>query len=792
MAEEIIINLKIGGADQSVTTLGQLKTAIATLKKEQDGLKIGSEAFNKVQNDLAKAEQARIDIMKKTPSLFQERIKGAINESNSLRELKQQIKEYTAAVIAGEEGAAEKLAELKDKLEDVKDATDSFKGTGVEKLKSSMDLLQDSITNFDAEKFQIGLKGIGSAMKAIPILLIIEGIVFLLEKFGIMDMIVRVVTDAIYAFTDALGLTNKEAEKNTKSTIEGYEKQEKAVQQRYDTEIALAKASGKDVTELEYRKLKAVEDSIQKQVDAYKLLEFKKGELNEEEKKDYEDLQNELLDATRERLRKEVEARNNFNNKIKDINERNRLESYSERGKVLQEIKMQKDEEVKAIYEATNKLTKITVEDINKQYEAIQQIEQYYRKVENKQKAEWGKEDAAKRKSEKDKELAEQERLQKELLNQIKETQDQGILYLETEIKNRKLKKQDELRFERELAKFRKDIVLLDDKSTYTQRYAAEVEYKAKIKELDELEDQRKKDARIKTLQDQKIEQQIILENQESTIQYIRDARLKQLEAQNKIDLENFKGTENEKLLLLQKYTNDKLKIERDYQAEKQKIVIQEIQFVQQTANAFLNLASLLTKNQEQLKQIQKIQSLVAIAANTATAISNLVAVSFSSSSPDNIMTGGIAAYVKLATGIATITANMVQAKQLISSFEEGGYTGEGNPKDVSTNLGSKSYTYHKDEYVIPSRVLNTPQGSMLASQAESMRLGMTNPFPQIKGFFDGGFAARGMGASANNSMDQMRLMQDVLTSLPAPIVKVTDINKTQTATERAITVASL
>ncbi len=302
----------------------------------------------------------------------------------------------------------------------------------------------------------------------------------------------------------------------------------------------------------------------------------------------------------------------------------------------------------------TTSKTKITVEDINKQYEAIQQIEQYYRKVENKQKAEWGKEDAAKRKSEKDKELAEQERLQKELLNQIKETQDQGILYLETEIKNRKLKKQDELRFERELAKFRKDIVLLDDKSTYTQRYAAEVEYKAKIKELDELEDQRKKDARIKTLQDQKIEQQIILENQESTIQYIRDARLKQLEAQNKIDLENFKGTENEKLLLLQKYTNDKLKIERDYQAEKQKIVIQEIQFVQQTANAFLNLASLLTKNQEQLKQIQKIQSLVAIAANTATAISNLVAVSFSSSSPDNIMTGGIAAYVKLATGITS------------------------------------------------------------------------------------------------------------------------------------------
>jgi len=338
MAEEIILNLKIGGADQSVTTLGQLKAAITSLKKETDGLKIGSQEFNKVQGELIKAQELMIKTTKPVPTMFQDRIKGAIDESNSLKALKQQIRAYTDAVIRGEEGASEKLAELKDRLEDVKDATESFKGSGVEKLTSSMDLLRDSISNFDADKFTIGLKGIGEAMKAIPIFLIIEGIQFLLEKFKIMDLILSVVTDGINAFTDALGFTNHEAEKTTKTTVAGLQKQQDKVEERYDSEIKLANAAGKDTTVLEEQKLKAVEDSLQKQVDAYELLAQKKGKLNDDEQKEYEELQSKLLDATTDRLANETKLRIDFNNKNKTLLERRQDTERTDRQNSLKDL----------------------------------------------------------------------------------------------------------------------------------------------------------------------------------------------------------------------------------------------------------------------------------------------------------------------------------------------------------------------------------------------------------------------------------------------------------------------
>ena len=132
------------------------------------------------------------------------------------------------------------------------------------------------------------------------------------------------------------------------------------------------------------------------------------------------------------------------------------------------------------------------------------------------------------------------------------------------------------------------------------------------------------------------------------------------------------------------------------------------------------------------------------------------------------------------------------QAKQLINSFEEGGYTGEGNPHEVSTNLGSKSYTYHKDEYVVPSRVLNTSMGSALAGQLENMRLGMSNPMPHISGMFDGGFTGRSAGMETSNMLSNQIMMQKFIESMPNPVVRVTDINKTQNSVQRAVNVSSL
>lgn len=98
------------------------------------------------------------------------------------------------------------------------------------------------------------------------------------------------------------------------------------------------------------------------------------------------------------------------------------------------------------------------------------------------------------------------------------------------------------------------------------------------------------------------------------------------------------------------------------------------------------------------------------------------------------------------AVQIGLITAAFEGVKALINKepqaeFYEGGYTGEGNPRSESKALGTKDYVYHKDEYVVPSKVLNDPQGAKLVMALENMRV--SNP---IKlggiGKADGGFAS--------------------------------------------------
>lgn len=88
-----------------------------------------------------------------------------------------------AALEIGDPASIKRLAELQDKLEDVNDAAKTLKGSGVEGLTSSFGLLKDGIGNFDGGKISSAFKGIGAAMKAIPIFLIIEGIKLLIDNF---------------------------------------------------------------------------------------------------------------------------------------------------------------------------------------------------------------------------------------------------------------------------------------------------------------------------------------------------------------------------------------------------------------------------------------------------------------------------------------------------------------------------------------------------------------------------------------------------------------------------------
>ena len=127
---------------------------------------------------------------------------------------------------------------------------------------------------------------------------------------------------------------------------------------------------------------------------------------------------------------------------------------------------------------------------------------------------------------------------------------------------------------------------------------------------------------------------------------------------------------------------------------------------------------------------------------------------------------GAIAAGIAIASGlfrVAQINAaknQQLQSLAKVGSFYEGGfgYTGSGNPRQESRALGIKPYTYHKDEYITPSRILNTPEGSYHVGQLEAMRTGK-------KSFESGGFSGGGgMSQSQFNALlDKINTVQSVL-----------------------------
>lgn len=118
--------------------------------------------------------------------------------------------------------AGQKLAELKDKVEDLNDSTKSLKGSGVEKLTSSFRLLGEGLGTFDFDKIKLGFKGVGAAMSAIPIFLVIEGLKLLWDNF---DKITAMF-DTTTASEKALAEATKEVSGELSKVLEGVQKVE--------------------------------------------------------------------------------------------------------------------------------------------------------------------------------------------------------------------------------------------------------------------------------------------------------------------------------------------------------------------------------------------------------------------------------------------------------------------------------------------------------------------------------------------------------------------------------------
>lgn len=141
-----------------------------------------------------------------------------VNIKLNASELKKGIKDAKNEIAKADFGSAaydkatKSLQKLQEAMGDVTDQA-KIQGSGVERLESSFGLLQEGFLKADPGKIGLAFKGLGQAMEAVPMFLLIEGFKLLADNF---DTVKDIVKEVFGAFSDGelavRGLT-KELEK---------------------------------------------------------------------------------------------------------------------------------------------------------------------------------------------------------------------------------------------------------------------------------------------------------------------------------------------------------------------------------------------------------------------------------------------------------------------------------------------------------------------------------------------------------------------------------------------------
>jgi hypothetical protein len=226
-----------------------------------------------------------------------------------------------------------------------------------------------------ASAFADGIKGIaglkdqfvvlGNVIKANPILLIatiIAGIgtaLFALkDKIGIVgdafDAIgdaIGWVTDKIKEFTDWIGISTFAIDEQAEATVNAAKAQQEALSQRYDDEIALAKAAGKNTEELEKKKQVAILESAKTQIEALKSAAAANGEWTDEQIEQLKVLGKSIHDASMAIKLSNEEARAEELGKVVEFNKKKEAEEEAHQ-KHLNDIRKLWNESYEAAREA--------------------------------------------------------------------------------------------------------------------------------------------------------------------------------------------------------------------------------------------------------------------------------------------------------------------------------------------------------------------------------------------------------------------------------------------------------
>lgn len=144
------------------------------------------------------------------------------------------------------------------KIGDLKDSFRTLQGSGVERVNSSLGLLREGFLNADPEKLSIAMEGLGSAMKAIPIFLLIQAAGYLYENWEKLTAIFSRSAQQIKLNEEALKNLNEQVEIN-RTKIDNlliYKNEELIALKRQEASYDLIIAKTKEINNLDQKKLR--------------------------------------------------------------------------------------------------------------------------------------------------------------------------------------------------------------------------------------------------------------------------------------------------------------------------------------------------------------------------------------------------------------------------------------------------------------------------------------------------------------------------------------------------------
>ena len=194
---------------------------------------------------------------------------NAAQAASSVAELKKSLKALKDEQLNVEAGSlqfkklSQAINDTEGKIGDLTDSFNTLKGSGIERTNASLGLLREGFQNFDLEKIKIGFNGIGAAMSAVPIFLLVEGFKYLIEDFKEVVAFGKQLFDIFSDEERAIKSLNRELELQKETTAK--------LSKEISREIEIMEAQGASHSKILAKKKELIQTQIDEAVATAKL-----------------------------------------------------------------------------------------------------------------------------------------------------------------------------------------------------------------------------------------------------------------------------------------------------------------------------------------------------------------------------------------------------------------------------------------------------------------------------------------------------------------------------------------